>query len=393
MENTEKKPEIKLTLVDEGSPVAVAAATAEVEAAIQDAEKTEITVPSQKSIDPVIEYNLSPQEQKMVDDFAKTIDISDSKVAMTYGSAAQKNISTFSENTLNSVRSKDLGEVGTDLASLVGTLKGFDAPEQKGFLGFFRRKKQDIENFKANYDSVSKNIDKITERLETHQIGLMKDIALLDKLYELNEKYQRELTMYIMAGKQALEAARSGELVELQKKAAESGLPEDAQAYNDFANICTRFEKRLHDLELTRTVSIQMGPQTRMIQNNDVMVLEKIQSSISNTIPLWKSQIVLALGIENSRQATEAVGAVTDMTNDLLKKNADTLKMGTIEVARESERSIVSIDSLKHANEQLISSIDEVMKIQADGAQKRRDAEAELAKIENDLKQKLMELR
>lgn len=391
--------EIKLTLGEEVTSAGVAAAAAEVQAAIEARDKeeapdtTELSVPVQKPIETIADYKLSPKEQEMVDDFAKQIDISDSKIAMTYGSAAQKNISMFSENTLNSVRSKDLGEVGTDLASLVGALKGFDAPDQKGFMGFFRRRKQDFENLKANYDSVSQNIDKITERLESHQIGLMKDIALLDKLYELNEKYQRELTMYILAGKQALEAARAGELVELQKKAAETGLPEDAQAYNDFANICTRFEKRLHDLELTRTVSIQMGPQTRMIQNNDVMVLEKIQSSISNTIPLWKSQIVLALGIENSRQATSAVGAVTDMTNELLRKNADTLKMGTVEVARESERSIVSIDSLKHANEQLISSIDEVMKIQADGAQKRREAEVELAKIEDDLKRKLLELK
>lgn len=343
--------------------------------------------------DSLAEYPLTEKEENMINEFAKKINIADSQIALNYGAGAQKNISDFSESALNSVRTKDLGDIGEILTSLMGELKNLNPEETKGLLGWFKKKKNSLDIIRANYDVASVNIDKIVQQLESHQIDLMKDIALLDNLYELNKKYMKELTMYIIAGKRALETAKSTKLEELRLVAAETGYPEDAQAFNDFQNMCIRFEKRLHDLEVTRIVSIQMAPQTRMIQNNDVMILEKIQSSIANTIPLWKSQIVLALGIEHSRQAIGAVSAVNDMTNELLKRNADTLKMGTIEVAQESERSIVSIDSLKHANEQLISTIDEVMKIQRDGAVQRANAEAELSKIENELKKKLLELR
>lgn len=340
-----------------------------------------------------MDYSLTPAESKMVEDFSKKIDIGDSNMVMQYGAAAQKNIANFSENALNSVKSKDLGEVGEALSSLVVELKGFDVEEKKGIFGWLQKKKLDVEAIKANYDTASTNIDKIVEQLNGHQISLMKDIALLDNLYDLNEKYCRELTMYIIAGKKALERERKGTLEELRIRATETGRPEDSQAFNDFQNLCDRFEKKLHDLELTRVISIQMAPQTRMIQNNDALILEKIQSSISNTIPLWKSQIVMALGIENSRKATAAITAVSDVTNELLKRNADALKMGTIEVAKEAERSIVSIEAIKHANEQLISSIDEVMTIQHNGAEQRRQAEAELAQIEGQLKNKLLSLR
>lgn len=388
--------EISLTL-NPTAEAAVAQAVAETEASVESALAVQGPAPA-LAVQPVstavsMDYALSPAETKMVDEFSKKIDIADSNMVMQYGAAAQKNISNFSENALNSVKSKDLGEVGEALGSLVVELKGFDVEEKKGLFGFFQKKRLDLEALKANYDSASANIDKIVEQLNGHQIALMKDIALLDNLYDLNEKYCRELTMYIVAGKKALERERSTTLEELRLLAAQTGRPEDAQAYNDFANLCTRFEKKLHDLELTRVISIQMAPQTRMIQNNDALILEKIQSSISNTIPLWKSQIVMALGIENSRKATAAVTAVSDVTNELLKRNADALKMGTIEVAKEAERSIVSIESIKHANEQLISSIDEVMTIQQEGAQQRKQAEAELAQIEGQLKQKLLELR
>jgi uncharacterized protein YaaN involved in tellurite resistance len=272
-------------------------------------------------------------------------------------------------------------------------LKGFGREEKKGILGFFQKKRDELEALKASYSKAEVNVDKIVAILENHQVTLMKDIAMLDQMFELNTKYYKELTMYILAGKKALEKARTTTLEELRKKATETGAQEDAQAYNDYANLCSRFEKKIHDLELTRMISIQMGPQTRLIQNNDTLMLEKIQSSLVNTIPLWKSQMVLALGLEHSRQATAAQSAVTDMTNDLLKKNADMLKMGTIETAKESERSIVSIETLQHTNQQLISTLDEVMQIQKDGAQKRREAEVELGRIEGELKQKLLELR
>ena len=339
------------------------------------------------------ESMLTEAERKMVSDFSEKIDIRDSNLVLQYGAAAQKNIAGFSESALGKVRTKDLGEVGKDLAGLVGELQSFGQEEKSGVFGFFQKKKNDIEAMKAQYSKAETNVNKIVQVLEGHQVTLMKDIAMLDQMYELNTKYYKELTMYILAGKKKLEATRNGELEELRKKATASGSQEDAQAYNDLVNMCNRFEKKLHDLELTRMVSIQMGPQVRLIQNNDALMLEKIQSSLVNTIPLWKSQMVLAMGMENSRQATAAQSAVTNMTNELLKKNADALKMGTIETAREAEKSVVSIETLQHTNQQLISTLDEVMKIQTEGAQKRKEAEAELGRIEGELKQKLMELR
>ena len=339
------------------------------------------------------ESMLTEAERKMVADFAEKIDITDSAVVLQYGAAAQKNIASFSENALNGVRTKDLGEVGDALSNLVVELKSFGVEEKKGILGFFQKKRNELEAMKASYSKAEANVDKIVDVLEGHQVTLMKDIAMLDQMYELNTKYYKELTMYILAGKKRLEAVRANELEALRKKAEETGAQEDAQAYNDMANMCTRFEKKIHDLELTRMISIQMGPQTRLIQNNDALMLEKIQSSLVNTIPLWKSQMVLALGLEHSRQATAAQSAVTNMTNDLLKKNADMLKMGTIETAKEAERSVVDIQTLQHTNQQLISTLDEVMTIQKEGAAKRKEAELELGRIEGELKQKLLELR
>ncbi len=340
------------------------------------------------------ESMLTEAERKMVDEFAQKIDVTDSSVVLQYGAAAQKNIASFSENALNSVRTKDLGEVGEALSSLVVELKGFGQEEDEGgIFGFFKKKRDKLEAMKASYAKAEVNVDKIVRALENHQVVLMKDIAMLDQMYELNTKYYKELTMYIIAGKKRLEYLRTHDLEEMKKKAAQSGAQEDAQAYNDFANLCSRFEKKVHDLELTRMISVQMGPQTRLLQNNDTLMLEKIQSSLVNTIPLWKSQMVLALGLEHSRQATQAQSAVTEMTNQLLQKNADMLKIGTVETAREAERSIVDIKTLQHTNEQLISTLDEVMKIQNEGSQKRKEAEVELGRIEGELKQKLLELR
>ena len=343
----------------------------------------------------VDESLLTEEERKMVDDFSQKIDVTDANLVLQYGAGAQKNIATFSENALNSVRTKDLGEVGEALSDLVVELKNFDDGEEKkgGLLGFFQKKRSQLEALKASYSKAEANVNKIVQVLENHQVVLMKDIAMLDQMYDLNTKYYKELTMYIIAGKKRLEQLRQGELEQLRQKAAQTGAQEDAQAYNDLANMCTRFEKKLHDLELTRMISIQMGPQTRLIQNNDTLMLEKIQSSLVNTIPLWKSQMVLALGLEHSRQATAAQSAVTDMTNELLQKNADMLKMGTLDTAREAERAVVDLETLQHTNQQLISTLDEVMHIQQEGAQKRREAEAELGRIEGELKQKLLELR
>ena len=339
------------------------------------------------------ESQLTEAERKMVQDFSEKIDTRDSNVVLQYGAAAQKNIVSFSENALNNVRTKDLGAIGEDLSALVVELKTFGEPEKKGIAGFFQKKKNEALSLKASYEKAEVNVDKIASILEGHQVTLMKDIAMLDQMYDLNTKYYKELTMYILAGKKALNKARSETLEELRKKAAETGAQEDAQKYNDYANLCNRFEKKIHDLELTRMISIQMGPQTRLIQNNDTLMLEKIQSSLVNTIPLWKSQMVLALGLEHSRQATAAQSAVTNMTNQLLQKNAEMLKMGTIETAKEAERSVVDIETLQHTNQQLISTLDEVMQIQKDGAQKRKEAELELGRIEGELKQKLLELR
>ena len=342
---------------------------------------------------PLTEIQLSPQEQKMVEDFSQKIDLTDTAMVLQYGAAAQKNIADFSENALNNVRTKDLGQVGEALSSLVVELKTFGEEEKSGIFGFFQKKKKEAMALKASYDKAEANVDKIVAVLENHQLTLMKDIAMLDQMYQLNTKYYKELTMYILAGKKALDKARSETLAQLQQTATQTKTQEAAQQYNDFANQCNRFEKKIHDLELTRMVSIQMGPQTRLIQNNDALMLEKIQSSLVNTIPLWKSQMVLALGLEHSRQAAAAQSAVSDMTNQLLQKNADMLHMGAVEAARESERGIVDLETLQHTNQQLISTLDEVMEIQTQGAQKRREAEVELARIESELKQKLLELR
>ncbi len=352
--------------------------------------------PAKKEADPVEmdERLLTEEEKKAVEEFSKKIDIGDSNLVLQYGAAAQKNIASFSESALNSVRTKDLGEIGKSLSDLVVELKGFgqEEDEKKGLFGLFKKSGNKIESLKAQYSKVETNVDRIAHELEQHQVTLLKDVAMFDQMYELNLKYYKELTMYILAGKKRLAAVRAGELEELRKQAEASGAQEDAQRYNDMVQMCERFEKKLHDLELTRMISIQMGPQTRLLQNNDTLMVEKIQSSLVNTIPLWKSQMVLALGMEHSRQATAAQSAVTEMTNELLKKNADMLKTGTIATAKEAERSIVDIETLKHTNEQLISTLDEVLNIQRDGAAKRKAAEVELGKIEGELKQKLMEL-
>ena len=349
-----------------------------------------------KEVEPVVldDSMLTEQERAAVNEFSKKIDVRDTNQVLQYGAAAQKSVASFSESALANVRNKDMGEIGEDLSRLVVELKGFGAPEEKkGLAGLFKKTGNRIETMKAQYNKVEANVDKIAQNLENHQITLLKDVAMFDQMYELNLKYYKELTMYILAGKKRLADVRAGELEELRKKAEQSGLAEDAQAYNDLVSVCDRFEKKLHDLELTRMVSIQMGPQTRLLQNNDTLMIEKIQSSLVNTIPLWKSQMVLALGMEHSRQATAAQNAVTEMTNELLKKNADTLKMGTIATAKEAERSVVDIETLQHTNEQLISTLDEVARIQKEGAAKRKEAEAELGRIEGELKQKLMELR
>ena len=352
--------------------------------------------PEKPKVEPVVidDSMLNEAEKKMVDDFAKKIDISDSQLVLQYGAAAQKSVASFSENALSNVRNKDLGEIGDTLTSLTMELKSLgQEEEEKGLFGFFKKAGNRLETMKVQYSKAEVNVEKIARELEQHQRILMKDIAMFDQMYELNLKYYKELTMYIIAGKKRLAEVQSGQLEELRKKAEATGAQEDAQAYNDLAQMCNRFDKKLHDLELTRMVSIQMGPQTRMLQNNDTLMVEKIQSSLVNTIPLWKSQMVLALGLENSRKATAAQSAVTNATNELLKKNAEMLKMGTIATAKEAERSIIDIETLQHTNQQLISTLDEVIQIQKEGAQKRKEAEVELGRIEGELRQKLMELR
>lgn len=340
------------------------------------------------------ESALTEEERKVVDEFSKKIDIANSSLVLQYGAAAQKNIASFSESALSSVKTKDLGAIGDDLSKLVTELKDFDAEEEKkGFLGIFKKQVDVLENLKTKYTSAEKNVDKIVEALEAHQITLMKDVAMLDQMYALNEKYYKELTMYIVAGKKRLADVRANELEELRKKAEASNSPDAAQEYNDYVNLINRFEKKIHDLELTRQISVQMGPQTRLLQNNDTLMIEKIQSSLVNTIPLWKSQMVLALGLEHSKEATRAQQEVTELTNQMLKKNADILKTSTIETAKAAERSIIDIETLQHTNRKLIETLDEVMKIQNQGAAKRKEAEAELGRIEGELKQKLLELR
>ncbi|MGD9560037.1 MAG: toxic anion resistance protein [Oscillospiraceae bacterium] len=337
---------------------------------------------------------LSEAEQQQVDTFAEQIDLHDSGLIMQYGAGAQKKMTTFSESALESVRSKDLGEVGDMLSGLVVQLKSFDVNETEkgGLFGLFKKGANKVTALKARYATAEKNVDEIVQALEGHQVTLLKDIAVLDKMYEQNVVYFKELTMYILAGKKKLAEVEAGELPALRKKAQESGLAEDAQAANDLANLCDRFSKKLYDLELTRTISIQMAPQIRLIQNNDTLMSEKIQSTLVNTIPLWKSQMVLALGVAHSQQAARAQREVTDMTNELLKKNSEALKTATVETARESERGIVDIETLQLTNQNLIASLDEVVRIQQEGRQKRSEAEVELARIEGELKQKLLEM-
>ena len=338
--------------------------------------------------------SLSEAERKAVEDFAKKINIEDTNTVLQYGAGAQKNISEFSGAALNTVRTKDMGEVGDMLTGLVVQLKtiNVDPEEKKGLKGLFRKASTQIEEMKAQYDKAEVSVNKITEQLEQHQVVLLKDVAMLDKMYELNQAYFKELSMYILAGKKRLEECRATKLQELLQKAEASGLPEDAQAANDYASMCTRFEKKIHDLELTRMISIQMSPQIRMIQNNDTLMVEKIQTSIVNTIPLWKSQMVLALGMSHSEQAMKAQREVTDLTNELLKKNSEMLKTGSIDIAKESERGIVELETLKQTNENLISTLEEVRQIQVDGAARRREAEVELTRIEGELRQKLLDL-
>ena len=384
MDENNMSPELTLDAVptltlDPAADEAAAAAAAEEE----------------KKVEPVMieETRLSPEEQKMVDDFAEKIDITNSQMVLQYGAATQKKIGDFSETALDKVRTKDLGETGEMIANLVTELKGFDAQEEsKGIFGFFKKAGSGIEAMKAKYAKTEANVEKIEAVLEGHQVQLLKDVAMLDKMYQMNMLYFKELTMYILAGKKKLRQVREGELQAAMDKAKASGLPEDAQAARDLADMCDRFEKKLYDLELTRNVSIQMGPQIRLIQNNDTMMAEKIQTSIVNTIPLWKSQMVLALGLAHSQQAIEAQRAVSDMTNELLKKNAAALKQGTIDAAKESERGIVDIETLQATNKSLIETLDELSRIQSEGRAKRAAAEVELGRIEGELKQKLMEL-
>ena len=381
--NEEKSYIPTLTLEPTAEAVAEAAAPAE--------EEVKKDIPIER---PELE-KLSPAEQAAVKAFAEKIDVLNTEQVMNYGSNAQKNISEFSEAALSSVRTKDLGEVGGMLGDLVVELQGlnFDPEEKKGFLGLFKKTSQNIASLKAQYDKAEVNVDKIVESLEKHEVVLMKDISMMDKMYERNLEYMKELTMYIIAGKLKIEQLRNEELPKYQQKAQESGLSEDAQAANDFANMIGRFEKKIHDLELTRTISIQMSPQIRMIQNNDSLMAEKIRSSIVNTIPLWKSQMVLALSLYHSDQAMKAQREVTDVTNQLLTKNAQALHQGSVAIAKETERGIVDIETLKKTNQELISTLDEVRQIQDDGRAKRIQAEEELGRIEGELKQKLLDMR
>ncbi len=341
------------------------------------------------------ESAFTPEERKMIEDFSGKIDITNATMILQYGAGAQQKVASFSESALANVQTKDLGEVGEQVVGLINQLKSFDATEEdsKGFLGIFKKTSNRISNLKMKYDKVDANVDKIVDVLEGHKVQLLKDIAILDKMYDMNMAYYKELSMYILAGKKKLNQVRATVLQEKIAKAKASGLPEDAQAANDLAALCERFDKKLHDLELTRMVSIQMGPQLRLVQSNDTVMAEKIQSTIVNTIPLWKSQMVLALGLTHSQQAMEAQRAVTDMTNELLKKNADTLKMSTIATAKEAERGVVDIETLKYTNQQLIETLEEVNRIQSDGREKRRQAETELRQIEGELRQKLLDIR
>lgn len=372
----------------------------ELKLVLPEEKKEEVVVEEVKPEEPVqeqelikIEDSLTEEEKQQVEAFSKQIDITNTNVILNYAGDAQKKIADFSDSALENVRTKDLGKVGDMLTGLVTELKSFDATEEeKGFLGLFKKTGNKISSLKAKYDKTEINVEKIAGVLEDHQITLMKDIALLDELYNHNLQNYKHLTMYILAGKKKLEEARTVELPKLVEKAKLSQLPEDSQAANDYANYCDRFEKKLHDLELTRMICVQMGPQIRLIQNNDTLMTEKIQSTLTNTIPLWKSQMVLALGIEHSKEAMEAQREVTNFTNELLKKNADTLKMATVETAKEAERGIVEIETLTYTNQQLIDTLNEVMAINKEGREKRRAAETELRRIETELKNKLLEV-
>ena len=336
---------------------------------------------------------LTPEEQKMVNDFAAKIDIENTNQILQYGAGTQKKMADFSDTALENVKTQDLGEIGELISNVVGELKDFDVQEEGKFFGFFRKQTSKIENLKNKYDKAQANVEKITDSLQQHQVRLMKDSAMLDKMYEQNLNYFKELTMYILAGKKKLEETRNGKLAEMKNKAALSGLPEDAQAARDLDEKCSRFEKKLHDLELTRTIAMQTAPQIRLIQNNDTVMVEKIQTTIVNTIPLWKSQMVLALGIAHSAEAAQAQRQVTDITNELLRKNAETLHMATVETAKESERGIVDLESLQKTNADLIQTLDDVMRIQMEGRQKRQAAEMEMHRMEEELKRKLLEIR
>lgn len=355
--------------------------------------KQEVSDAQQQEQPPAEENILSEEEKRAVADFAGQIDLTDSKMILQYGAGTQKKMADFSETALENVQTKDMGEIGELLSGVVRELKDFDEEEEKGILGFFKKGTNKISAMKTKYAKAETNINEICKVLENHQVQLLKDVAILDKMYELNLTYFKELTMYIMAGKQKLEEVRGTQLAELMQKADRSGLAEDAQAARDLDAMCTRFEKKIHDLELTRQISIQTAPQIRLVQSNDTMMVEKIQSTVVNTIPLWKSQMVLALGVEHSAQAAAAQREVTDMTNELLKKNAEKLKMATLDTARESERGIVDLETLKATNESLISTLDEVMHIQQEGREKRRAAEAEMQKLESDLKAKLLQIQ
>ena len=355
-------------------------------------EKKEEVIPQkqlQKEEVPV----LTPEEQKMVNDFATKIDIENTNQILQYGAGTQKKMADFSDTALENVKTQDLGEIGELISNVVGELKDFDVQEEGKFFGFFRKQTSKIENLKNKYDKAQVNVEKITDSLQQHQVRLMKDSAMLDKMYEQNLNYFKELTMYILAGKKKLEETRNGKLAEMKNKAALSGLPEDAQAARDLDEKCSRFEKKLHDLELTRTIAMQTAPQIRLIQNNDTVMVEKIQTTIVNTIPLWKSQMVLALGIAHSAEAAQAQRQVTDITNELLRKNAETLHMATVETAKESERGIVDIETLRKTNADLIQTLDDVMRIQMEGRQKRQAAEMEMHRMEEELKRKLLEIR
>ena len=355
-------------------------------------EKKEEVIPQkqlQKEEVPV----LTPEEQKMVNDFAAKIDIENTNQILQYGAGTQKKMADFSDTALENVKTQDLGEIGELISNVVGELKDFDVQEEGKFFGFFRKQTSKIENLKNKYDKAQANVEKITDSLQQHQVRLMKDSAMLDKMYEQNLNYFKELTMYILAGKKKLEETRNGKLAEMKNKAALSGLPEDAQAARDLDEKCSRFEKKLHDLELTRTIAMQTAPQIRLIQNNDTVMVEKIQTTIVNTIPLWKSQMVLALGIAHSAEAAQAQRQVTDITNELLRKNAETLHMATVETAKESERGIVDLETLQKTNADLIQTLDDVMRIQMEGRQKRQAAEMEMHRMEQELKRKLLEIR